>query len=169
MANFYDALHAELTNVTADNWHAKLDALHESHGSWNKLAGELGMHRRTLERRRFGYIPKGGGPRKFAKPDAGFLAKLAAALGKDRRAQVAAVDWRTMKFKATFTINDYPDVQPWQNMNFGQYIPRDDAVAIAAAYAAGDRDACNAAGNDALGEYLGVDATFEQIDSVTFD
>jgi hypothetical protein len=153
---FAEALQDGLLETSGANWRSKLAALRNVSGSWAKTAQLLGIHRRTLERWRSG---------KTSRPD---LGKVQGALAGDRRAQVRAVDWRTMRVTAKIRVEDTYDRD--QTMNIGLYLSPEAIAGIAAAYVGGDDDQVDRAANNALGsDYIpNGDTRFLNVQSVTF-
>lgn len=161
---FYDALRAEMERVDQSNWAEKLVALKEQNGTWTATARALGVHKRTLERARLGYRPRGGGPRRFADPRS-LIDKVRKALAKDRRAQVAAVDWKRLKVNGTITLGG-GEYEREENMHIGRYFTDGQIEGIADAYIAGDADRVQRAVDHAMSEdYIGDGAT--TLDDVT--
>lgn len=131
---FPQALDEALTRVTEDDWRGKLDDLHGHYGTWDKTAHALGIHRRTLERWRKGYVSRG--VRHTIKPGTA-LPKIRGLLGKDRRAAVAGVNWKAMRAKGTIRIAE--TYTRTENMSLGQYMSDEAAAGLAAAYVSRDR------------------------------
>lgn len=165
---FYDALRAELESVSVADWQSKLDALHEQNGTWTATAAKLGVSRRSLERWRFGYAPRGGGPRRHVDPHT-FVGRIRGTFGKDRRAQVRAVDWRKLHVTGTIMVGKkrYPRKE---HMHLGMNFTPRSIAAIVEAYVAADPRACQRALDKAMQtDYIPDGATtFENADDLHF-
>lgn len=167
----YDALAAALGHVDASDWRGALDAIHEQRGSWKATAEALGVDKRTVERWRFGYVDKKTGQRRQIAESTvkrSVVPKVRQALGNDRRAQVARVDWRKLQVKASLQIGNYPPRV--ESMAVGLYLSTDAIAGISAAYVSGDADRVQAAFDHALGaDYTGTgDVSLGNVEGVDF-
>jgi hypothetical protein len=186
VTTFYSALKAELGRleraelaergrVDEGNWRAQLDALHAQHGSWKAVAADLGTDKRTLERWRLGYVPRGGGPRKMVAP-AGFIPKIKAAVARtlpkagNRGRQVKQVDWRKLRVKGTIVFPPKkPVYERTENMHLGLYFPPDTMAALASVYTAGAVARMGRAIDKAISdEYLGFAAHLADVEELSF-
>lgn len=167
--SFYSALKAELEALEAadldrrgrvddGNWRGRLDELHAHHGTWQRVADDLGVDKRTLERWRKGYAPRGGGPRRQVSP-AGIVPKVRDAIARtlpargDRRAQVARPDWRKLFIVGTIKWENY---ERTQNMHLGKYLTPASFEAIADVYVKRGNSRMPAAIDHAIStDYLG--------------
>ncbi len=148
---FPEALERALAGaVDEGNWRSELDELHGHYGSWSKTAAALGVHRRTLERWRHGYISRG---RRVTVQPATPVGKIKATLGRDRAAAVAGVNWKQMRAKGTINFgfdSAYDeDADPaelaaegkyerTETMYLGLYMSGETTAGLAAAYVSGD-------------------------------
>lgn len=132
---FPKALGEALTKVDDGNWRHRLDEMHSHYGTWDKTAHALGVHRRTLEKWRKGHVVKG--VRRYTKP-ASIIPQVRAALGKDRKAAVAGVDWKAMRVGGVLALKAYPEEARTEHMAVGQYMSRDAMAGLAAAYVSGN-------------------------------
>lgn len=176
--SFYSALKEQLELVDANNWETKLEGLHNRNGTWKATADALGVDKRTLERWRKGYQPRARRdgtrpPRQRVDPRT-FVGKIAAALGKDRHAQVAGVDWRGLVIRGTI---GFPPPPPYsyrrhENMHTGNYFAPDTFAGLSAAYVARNPQRVQRAINNAISvDYLGFAADLISVDDdrgVTF-
>jgi hypothetical protein len=171
VATFYSALRAELQRVDTDNWRAKLDALHDRHGTWKGTADALGIDKRTVERWRKGYQPRARRdgtrpPRQFVDPRT-FVGKIAAAIRRDRHAQVAGVDWRGLTIRGTV---GFPPPPPYsytrrEVMHVGNYFAPDTFAGLADAYVSGSAQRVQRAIDNALStDYFGFPVHLISVD-----
>jgi transposase-like protein len=184
VTSFYSALKAELDRHGAElervddtNWEAKLNGLYAEQGTWQKVADQLGTDRRTIERWRKGYQPRTRAngvkpPRQRVNP-AGFIPKIRAAFagrGKDRRAQVAAVDWRKLFIHGT--IKWGPPDKPYERterMSVGNYLSPRAIAGISAAYISRRQwDTQRAIDHAMSQDYLGFDAKLIDVQELHF-
>jgi hypothetical protein len=176
--SFYSALKEQLERVDADNWESKLDALHGRHRTWQATADALGVDKRTVERWRKGYQPRvkrdGTRPPRQRVDPRTFAGKIGDALGKDRHAQVAAVDWR--KLVITGEIG-FPPPPPYsyrrdEVMYVGKYLSPAAFEGLAAAYVSAERWRVQRSINNAISvDYLGFAADLISVEDdhgVTF-
>ena len=129
---FARALHRELSSADQGNWRERLDALHGEHGSWQNVADHLGVHKRTVERWRLGYVDSKTHQKrhigeKAVKHDV--LPKLRKALGKSRSAQLKGVDWTGLSVKGHLSIGA-GEYEREENMSLGRYLDPEDIEAI---------------------------------------
>jgi hypothetical protein len=177
----FQAVRDEAGRVDESNWRDQLDALKVEHGTWKGVAEALGTDKRTIERWRHGYAPRGGGPRRFVNP-AGFIPKIRAAVGQalppvpkagDRRRQVSLVDWKRLRVTGTVVFPPPPDKEAYrrhENMWFGRYFTAQQAEGIAAAYIARNPARVQAAVDYAIStEYLGFDAHLIDVEQLSFN
>lgn len=155
---YYDALVKALGQVDETDWRDKLEALHDERGTWQKTADALGIHKRTLERWRKGYQPRRGGPRRYISPGS-IVPTLREAWGKDRRAQVAAVDWKKQVIVGTIEIGGGEYIRH-ETMYVGRYFTADSVQGIVTAYVAADARLTQQAVDFAMSwDYIGDGAT----------
>ena len=184
MSSFYSALKAvldragaELEHVDNGNWEARLNELYAEQGTWQKVAKQLGTDRRTVERWRKGYQPRTNAagvkpPRQRVNPDA-FVPKIRAAFAgraKDRRRQVAAVDWRKLFVHGTIRFGppDHP-YERTENMHLGSYLTPQSFAGISAAYIRRSQwDTQRAIDHAMSNYYLGFDAKLTDVQELHF-
>jgi len=184
VSSFYSALKAvldragaELEHVDNGNWEARLNELYAEQGTWQKVADGLGTDRRTIERWRKGYQPrtKANGvkpPRQRVNPDA-FVPKIRAAFagrGKDRRRQVAAVDWRKLFVHGTIKFGSPPrEYTRTERMFLGSYLTPRSFAGISAAYISRKQFDVQRAIDHAMSvDYLGFDAKLIDVQELHF-
>lgn len=153
MTSFYNALRAQLERVDAGSWRGQLDALKGQHGTWKATAEALDVTPRTVERWRNGYMDRG--TRKQVNPDS-FMPKIRAAVKKDRRAQVGAVDWKKLRVKGTIELDHRKEYRRKENMHVGKELTPDAIAGLAAAYVAKSAVRVQNAIDDAMSnDYVG--------------
>ena len=167
---FYEALKAELERVGTDNWEDKLGALKDRLGTWQATADELGVDKRTVERWRRGYQPRRRRdgtlpPRQKIDPKT-FTGKIRDALGDDRHAQIAAVDWKRLRVVGVIVIEGYEDQERHETMHLGRYMTGDTIAGLGEAYVAREPYRVQRAVDHFIStEYIGVRARLKSVDA----
>ena len=165
---FPQALRAALLNVDERNYRAKLEALREEQGSWQKVADILGVPRSTLYDWRTGYSRSGRARR--IKPSRDSLRKIEGAVRKSRRAQLGGVDWKKLRITGTIEIGGGAYTRH-EHMYVGKYFAdHEDAVrGLATAYLAGDDALLQAAMDFAMSWYYIGDGDTRLVDVDSLD